>query len=71
MNPYIAYFVFWLIFLSGFFVTFRILQAIEIERYFKKYRQFEIHAAYFIISVLTSYFLARFILDVTELFPRN
>ncbi|HHX76160.1 MAG TPA: DUF1146 domain-containing protein [Acholeplasmataceae bacterium] len=71
MNAYLAYIVFWSIFVVGFFVTFRILQAIEIEKYFKKYRQFEIHAAYFIISVLTSYMLARFILDVVELFPGN
>jgi len=71
MQPYINYFVFWFVFLSGFFITFRILQAIEIEKYFKKYRQFEIHAAYLIISVLTSYFLAKFILDVIELFPGN
>ena len=65
------YIVFWTIFITAFFVTFRILQAIEIEKYFKRYRQFEIHAAYLILSVLTSYFLARFILDVIELFPGN
>ncbi|MBG0762467.1 DUF1146 domain-containing protein [Acholeplasma laidlawii] len=71
MNPYVTYIVFWSVFVVGFFISFRILQAIEIEKYFKKYRLFEINAAYLILSLLTSYFLAKMLLDIIELFPRN
>ena len=71
MNELVKYIVFWSVFALGFVATFRILQAIEIEKYFKKYRKIEIHAAYFIITVLVSYLLGKFLLDVIELFPGN
>ena len=71
MNELIKYIAFWCVFALGFATTFRILQALEIEKYFKKYRKFEIHAAYFIITVLVSYLLGRFLLDIIELFPGN
>ncbi|WP_025725087.1 DUF1146 family protein [Acholeplasma granularum] len=71
MNEYIIYLIFWSVFILGFFITFRILQAIEIEKYFKSYRLFEINAAYLIISILTSYMLAKFILETISLFPGN
>lgn len=71
MNDVTKYIIFWIVFLSSFFVTFKTLQAIELERIFKKYRIFEINAAYLIITILTSYLLGKFILDIIELFPGN
>ena len=71
MNDVIKYLLFWSVFALSFVMTFRILQAVEIEKYFKKYRRMEIHAAYFIITVLVSYFLGKFLLDIIELFPGN
>jgi uncharacterized integral membrane protein (TIGR02327 family) len=65
------YVLFWTVFAAGFVVTFRILQAIEIERIFKKYRLFEIKAAYLIISILVGYLLAKFLIDVIHIFPWN
>ncbi|WP_026399661.1 DUF1146 domain-containing protein [Acholeplasma equifetale] len=65
------YVVFWTVFAAGFVVTFRILQSIEIERIFKKYRLFEIKAAYLIISILVGYLLAKFLIDVIHIFPWN
>lgn len=71
MSELVRYLIFWGVFIVGFFTVFRILQAVEIEKYFKKYRTIEIHAAYLIITVLTSYFLGKFILDMIDLFPWN
>ncbi|VEU82889.1 DUF1146 family protein [Acholeplasma hippikon] len=71
MTDLVKYILFWCIFAGSFVVTFRILQALEIEKYFKKYRKMEIHSAYFIITVLVSYALGKFLLDIIELFPGN
>lgn len=71
MTDLIRYLVFWGIFIVAFYANFRILQALEIEKYFKKYRRIEIHLAYIILSVLGSYLLGRFILDMIDLFPGN
>ncbi len=69
MTDLAIYLVFWGVFIISFMVTFRILQAIQIERVFKKYRLFEINAAYLIISIVVSYLLAKFLIDIIELFP--
>lgn len=69
MTEIAIYLVFWGVFVVSFITVFRVLQAIQIERIFKKYRLFEINAAYFIISILTSYLLAKFLIDIIELFP--
>ncbi|MBN3490845.1 DUF1146 domain-containing protein [Acholeplasma equirhinis] len=71
MNEFVRYIVFWTGFIATFFVVFKILQAIQIERIFKKYRLFEIQAAYIIITILCSYLMGRFLIDFIDLMPWN
>lgn len=69
MTPLAIYLVFFGTFFVSFVVVFKILQAIEIERIFKRYKLFEINAAYLIITVLVSYLLAKFLVDAISMFP--
>ena len=69
MTDLTIYIVFWTVFIISFIVTFKILQAIQIERIFKKYRQFEIQAAYLIITIIISYLLASFSIDMIRIMP--
>lgn len=71
MTDFWTYLIFWIIFVVVFMLSFRILQAVEIEKYFKKYRQAEIYAAYFLICSLSAFLFGYFVLYVISLWPGN
>lgn len=65
------YIVFWTLLLFTFLVTFRILQALKIEKYFKPNSLKEIYAAYILIGLIAGFLIASLGVKIIELWPGN